>query len=106
MTVKHIYLDHYLFLINIMSNFTLNILVRTSIIRQVSVVQEITLIIFSISVYLSLATITIILKLIQIDQQLLQVADCVPMLALHTCYEYGTSKILVVLVTHEEKEKK
>ena len=40
-------------------------------------VQEIVLIVSSNDVYLSLVTITIILKLIQIDEQLLQVADCV-----------------------------
>ena len=73
-------------------NFYLQyILVDTSIVCQIAVVliQEIMLIIVSISVYLSLFTITIILKLIQIDEQLLQVADCLPTLSVDTYYERG-----------------
>ena len=54
------------------------IFVGKSIICQVSVVQEIKLIIFSISVYLPLVTITI-----------LQVADCLPTLSVGTYYKHG-----------------
>ena len=84
----------------ILDSYTVNfyfqyILVSTSIISQVSVIQEIMLFTFSISVYLSSVTITIILKLIQIDEQLLQVSDYISKLAFDTCYkreEVGVEK--------------
>ena len=47
------------------------------------------LIIVSISVYLSLFSITIILQSIEIDEQLLQVADGLPTLSVDTYYKRG-----------------